>query len=44
MNGLLTDVDGAGGTSPIDAPSETRALEADYANAWFETITADVFG
>jgi hypothetical protein len=44
MKGLLTDVDGAGGTSPIDAPSETRALEADYANAWFETITADVFG
>src|ERR1700712_3064120 len=44
VNGLLTDVDGAGGTSPIDAPPETRALEADYASAWFETITAGVFG
>jgi NADPH-dependent 2,4-dienoyl-CoA reductase/sulfur reductase-like enzyme len=43
VNGLLTDVEGAGGTSPIDAPPETRALEADYANAWFETLTMDLF-
>jgi NADPH-dependent 2,4-dienoyl-CoA reductase/sulfur reductase-like enzyme len=43
-NGLLTDLDGAGGTSPIDAPAETRALEAEYADAWFKTITAEAFG
>lgn len=42
-NGLLTDIDGAGGTSPIDAPPETRALEAEYADAWFKTLTTDVF-
>ncbi len=43
VNGLLTDIEGAGGTSPIDAPPETRALEAEYANAWFKTLTSDVF-
>ena len=43
MNGLLTDIDGAGGTSPVDAPPRTRALEAEYANAWFETLTTDIF-
>ncbi|MGE0719024.1 MAG: FCSD flavin-binding domain-containing protein, partial [Alphaproteobacteria bacterium] len=35
---------GAGGTSPPDAPASVRALEADYANAWFATITAEAFG
>ena len=43
-NGLLADVEGAGGISPLDAPAETRALEAGYAEDWFRTITADVFG
>ena len=43
VGGLLTDVEGAGGTSPLDAPAETRALEADYAAAWFRTITGEVF-
>jgi NADPH-dependent 2,4-dienoyl-CoA reductase/sulfur reductase-like enzyme len=43
-NGLLADIEGAGGTSPLDAPPETRALEATYAEDWFRTITADVFG
>ncbi|WP_293867345.1 NAD(P)/FAD-dependent oxidoreductase [uncultured Alsobacter sp.] len=43
-NGLLTDVEGAGGTSPVDAPREQRAQEAIYADAWFRTITAEVFG
>jgi NADPH-dependent 2,4-dienoyl-CoA reductase/sulfur reductase-like enzyme len=43
-NGLLADVEGAGGVSPIDAPDSFRALEASYADAWFKTITADVFG
>jgi NADPH-dependent 2,4-dienoyl-CoA reductase/sulfur reductase-like enzyme len=43
-NGLLTDVEGAGGVSPLDAPASFRALEATYADAWFKTITSEVFG
>ncbi|WP_046866648.1 NAD(P)/FAD-dependent oxidoreductase [Microvirga massiliensis] len=43
-NGVLTDVEGAGGVSPANAPPDFRALEARYAEAWFRTITAEVFG
>lgn len=43
-NGLLADVEGAGGTSPLGAPAEQRALEARYAESWFETITGEVYG
>ena len=43
-NGLLADVEGAGGVSPADAPRDFRAREADYAQTWFATITAEVFG
>jgi len=42
--GQLADVEGAGGTSPLQAPQEVRSLEARYAEAWFRTITDDVFG
>ncbi|HSB68706.1 MAG TPA: FAD-dependent oxidoreductase [Candidatus Methylomirabilis sp.] len=42
--GQLADVEGAGGTSPLQAPRENRALEAQYADAWFKTITHEVFG
>jgi sulfide dehydrogenase [flavocytochrome c] flavoprotein chain len=44
INGQYVDVEGAGGTSPLEAPRETRAAEATYAAAWFRTITAEVFG
>ncbi len=44
VNGLLTDVQGAGGTSPLDAPRSFRSLEAAYAEAWFGRITTEVFG
>jgi sulfide dehydrogenase [flavocytochrome c] flavoprotein subunit len=44
VNGQLTDVEGAGGISPADAPSDFRAVEAIYAEAWFRTITAQTFG
>ncbi len=37
-------VPGAGGVSDLDANDETRKLEAIYANAWFDTLTAQVFG
>jgi NADPH-dependent 2,4-dienoyl-CoA reductase/sulfur reductase-like enzyme len=44
LNGVLTDVEGAGGTSPQNAPPSFRSLEATYADAWYQTITAEVFG
>ncbi len=40
----LAKVDGAGGVSRLDAPAEHRVLEAQYAEDWFKTITAEVFG
>ena len=43
-NGQLTDIEGAGGTSPLNAPAEQRAKEAEYADAWFKTITGETFG
>jgi NADPH-dependent 2,4-dienoyl-CoA reductase/sulfur reductase-like enzyme len=43
-DGVLTDVEGAGGVSPIDAPRDFRALEATYADGWFKTITSEVYG
>jgi sulfide dehydrogenase [flavocytochrome c] flavoprotein subunit len=42
--GQLADVEGAGGTSPLQASPATRALEARYAEASFKTITDEVFG
>lgn len=44
VNGVLTDVEGAGGVSPIEAPREFRKLEATFAHSWFRTITTEVFG
>ena len=43
-NGLLSDVPGAGGISPLEADAGFRAREARYAEGWFATITHDVFG
>ena len=43
-NGVLADIEGAGGTSALDAGPDVRAQEATYADAWFKTITASVFG
>jgi sulfide dehydrogenase [flavocytochrome c] flavoprotein subunit len=44
VNGTLTEIKGAGGTSPVDAPASVRAQEAMFADAWFKTITGEVFG
>ena len=44
LNGQLTDVKGAGGVSPANAPRSARELEANLANGWFKTITGEVFG
>ncbi|TWT15246.1 NAD(P)/FAD-dependent oxidoreductase [Reyranella sp. CPCC 100927] len=43
-NGQLADIAGAGGVSPLDADAAFRAQEALYAQGWFKTITAEVFG
>ena len=42
--GQLAEVSGSGGVSPADAPRSLRVLEANYAEAWFRTITAEAFG
>ncbi len=44
VNGVLTDIEGAGGTSPLDAPESQRVQEARYGDRWFQTITSEVFG
>ena len=43
-DGLLADVPGAGGISPLDAPEDVQAREAAYGESWYRTITRDVFG
>jgi hypothetical protein len=43
-NGQLIEVAGSGGISAIDAQRSTRALEASFANGWFNTITSETFG
>lgn len=40
---IFVEVEGAA-TSPVDAPRELRAREANEAERWFQTITADIFG
>jgi NADPH-dependent 2,4-dienoyl-CoA reductase/sulfur reductase-like enzyme len=43
-DGKMTEVQGSGGVSPADAPADFRKTEALYAEAWFRTITSEVFG
>ncbi len=40
---IFAEVEG-GRSSPVDAPRETRAREADAATAWFKALTHDAFG
>ncbi len=42
--GQYVDVEGAGGISPRDAPPSFRAAEAKFAEDWFRTATAELFG
>ena len=44
VDGVLTEVAGAGGVSLLDAPRSVRSLEAVYAEAWFGTVTRNAFG
>jgi sulfide dehydrogenase [flavocytochrome c] flavoprotein subunit len=40
----FAEVEGGGGTSPVDAPREVRMREAGNAQSWYKTITVDAFG
>ncbi len=40
---IFAEVEG-GSTSPLDAPREVRAREAEAADAWYRTITEETFG
>ena len=44
QGGQLADIEGAGGASPLEAGPDFRAQEAQYADAWYQTITRQVFG
>ncbi|MCE8034013.1 cytochrome C [Billgrantia tianxiuensis] len=43
-DGVIAEVEGAGGLSPLDAPDTTRALEAEYAVGWYNAICQDTWG
>jgi len=40
----ITEVAGAGGVSPKDADEAFREAEARYAQGWYDSLTADVWG
>ena len=42
-DGMFAEVEAAV-TSPVDAPREVRAREADDARSWYKTVTVDAFG
>ncbi len=42
-DGMFAEIEG-GSTSPVDAPREVRMREADQAQSWYKTITAEAFG
>lgn len=43
-DGALTGVYTDQRTTPLDASMEQHALEAEYTHAWYDTITAEMFG
>lgn len=44
QDGELRGVEGAGGTSPMEASLRQRRLEAVFWKSWYENIVADTFG
>jgi sulfide dehydrogenase [flavocytochrome c] flavoprotein subunit len=44
VNGEYTEVDNSIKSSPLDAPASRRADDAKDADAWFRTITSEIFG
>jgi sulfide dehydrogenase [flavocytochrome c] flavoprotein subunit len=43
-DGMLAGVKDSGGVSPANAPAYQRVQEANYAQGWYTSITADSFG
>ena len=43
VDDTIQTIPGTDGISPLDAPDETRAREAEYARSWYANITADTF-
>ena len=41
---IWAEIEGAGGVSPANASPQIRALEATYAQRWFDNLTTQVFG
>jgi len=41
---IFAEIEGTAFTSPVDTPRETRLKEAEIAQAWFHSITAETFG
>lgn len=44
VEGQYLEVENSGGVSPADAPRAFRAREAKFADAWFKTVTNEIFG
>jgi sulfide dehydrogenase [flavocytochrome c] flavoprotein chain len=43
-DGMFAEIEGSGGTSPVDATREVRLRESEVAQSWYKTITVDAFG
>jgi sulfide dehydrogenase [flavocytochrome c] flavoprotein chain len=43
-DGMFVEIEGSGGTSPLEAPREVRTREAENAQSWYNTITVEAFG
>jgi NADPH-dependent 2,4-dienoyl-CoA reductase/sulfur reductase-like enzyme len=43
VDGKIVSIEGSGGVSPMDADDQVRQLESVYADAWYDSITADMF-
>jgi NADPH-dependent 2,4-dienoyl-CoA reductase/sulfur reductase-like enzyme len=43
VDGTIVSIEGSGGVSPMDADPQVRQLESVYADAWYDSITADMF-
>jgi sulfide dehydrogenase [flavocytochrome c] flavoprotein chain len=41
---IFAEVEGSGYTSPVEAPREARAREAEQAQSWYNAITVETFG
>jgi NADPH-dependent 2,4-dienoyl-CoA reductase/sulfur reductase-like enzyme len=44
VGGQYVEVEGTGVTSPVEAPRSLRTQEANFADAWFKSITREIFG